>query len=58
MKEDQILNPSIFVRDENDPKFRAHILQRAEEAKSSKNRLPLSELKKRLSKYRRNPVNA
>jgi hypothetical protein len=50
MKIQPILNPDVFVKDENDPAFRAHIARRAKEAASSKNRLPLSELKKHLAK--------
>jgi hypothetical protein len=44
-------NNLVFVKDENTQAFREHILQRAEEAKKSENRLPLSALKKRLAKY-------
>jgi hypothetical protein len=57
-KAQTLLNPMVFVRDENDPEFKAHILRRAEEAKDPKNRLPLVELKKQLAKYRRKPARA
>jgi hypothetical protein len=50
MKTQRILNPNVFVKDENDPAFRAHIARRAKEAADPKNRLPLSELKKHLAK--------
>ena len=54
-----ILNPMVFVKDENDPAFRAHIIQRAKEASDPKNRLPVSELKNRLAKYReKSTINA
>jgi hypothetical protein len=46
----------VFVRDENDPKFRAHMIRRAQEATDQKNRLPLSELKNRLEKYQKHPT--
>jgi len=52
------LNPNIFVRDENNPEFRAHLMKRAEEAKNKSNQLPLEELKKRLSKYHKATTNA
>jgi len=50
MKTQPRLNPMVFVKDENSSEFRAHILRRAKEAANPKNRLPLSELKKRLTK--------
>jgi hypothetical protein len=50
-KEKLILDPMVFVRDENDPAFRAHIIRRAQEAADPKNRLPLTALKDRLAKY-------
>ena len=54
-----ILNPMVFVKDENDPAFRAHIVRRAQEAADPRNRLPLSELRERLAKYQRNTtINA
>jgi hypothetical protein len=52
-KVQQTLNPVVFIKDENDPAFRTHMIQRAEEAMDSRNRLPLSELKRMLSKYQR-----
>ena len=51
-----ILNPVVFVKDENDPAFRAHIIQRAEEASDPRNRLPVSELKSRLAKYKKQHI--
>ncbi|MCI1664205.1 hypothetical protein [Bifidobacterium crudilactis] len=39
------------MKDEDDPEFRARILQRAEDALKPENRLPLTELKKRLLKF-------
>ena len=54
----RILNPNVFVKNENDPAFRAHILRRAKEAEDPKNRLPLSELKKHLAKHNSKIVNA
>lgn len=50
MKTHPRLNPMVFVKDENSSEFRDHILRRAKEAANPKNRLPLSELKKRLTK--------
>jgi len=52
-KDSHLLNPMVFVKDENDPTFREHILRRAQEAANPKNRLSVSELKKRLAKYQR-----
>ncbi len=52
------LNPMVFVRDESAPEFRAHIARRAKEAANPEHRLPLSELKKKLAKHTRKPVNA
>lgn len=46
-----ILNPMVFVKDENSAEFRAHIALRAKEADNPKNRLPLSDLKKRLARH-------
>jgi|GEM_PF-4230914 len=53
MKTHPTLNPMVFVKNENSPEFRAHILRRVKEAADSTNRLPLSELKKRLAKHKR-----
>jgi hypothetical protein len=50
-EEKLILDPMVFVKDENDPAFRAHMIHRAQEAADPKNRLPLSALKGRLAKY-------
>jgi len=47
------LNPMVFVKDENDPAFRAHLIQRAQKAADPDNRLPLSALKERLAKYQK-----
>jgi hypothetical protein len=47
----QLLDSRVFVKDEDDPEFRARILQRAEDALKPENRLPLTELKKRLLKF-------
>ncbi|MFT8357909.1 hypothetical protein [Bifidobacterium aquikefiri] len=47
------LNPMVFVKDENDPKFQTHLERRAKIADDPKNRLPLSKLKKRLAKFQR-----
>jgi hypothetical protein len=52
-KDERLLNPMVFVKDENDPEFVAHILRRAQEAAKPENRLPLSDLKKRLAKFQR-----
>ena len=48
----------IFVKDENVPAFRAHIIRRASEAADPKNRLPLSELKRHLLRRNRKLTNA
>ncbi len=58
MKTQPTLNPMVFVKDENSPEFRAHIAQRAKEAADPKNRLPISDLKKRLARYNGNTANA
>ena len=58
MQAQPILNPMVFVTDENDPKFRAHIARRAKEASDPKKRLPLGALKKRLAKYSKKSVHA
>jgi hypothetical protein len=58
MKVEPILNPLVFVKDENSPEFRAHIVRRAKEAANPKNRLPISDLKKRLARYNGNTANA
>jgi hypothetical protein len=58
MKVQPILNPLVFVKDENSPEFRAHIVRRAKEAANPKNRLPISDLKKRLARYNGNTANA
>jgi hypothetical protein len=48
----------VFVKNENSPEFHAHILRRAKEAADPKNRLSLSELKKRLAKHNGNGASA
>lgn len=58
MKTSRILNPNVFVKDERDPAFQAHIARRAKEAADPRNRLPLSELKKRLAKHNSKTANA
>lgn len=58
MKTRPALNPMVFVKDENSPEFRAHIVHRAKEAANPKNRLPISDLKKRLARYNGNTANA
>jgi hypothetical protein len=58
MKVSPILNPNVFVKDENDPAFQAHIIRCAKEANDPNNRLPLSELKKRLAKHSSKIINA
>jgi hypothetical protein len=58
MKVQPILNPLVFVKDENSPEFRAHIVRRAKEAANPQNRLPISDLKKRLARYNGNTANA
>lgn len=50
MMKKSIMSKNTYVQDENDPVFREHILRRAAEAENPHNRLPLSELKKRLAK--------
>lgn len=57
MKTPPTLNPMVFVKDENSSEFRAHILRRSKEAADPKNRLPLSELKKRLAKHGGNSLD-
>lgn len=51
----QLLDSRIFVKDENDPEFRARMVQRAEDALKPENRLPLSELKRRLLQFQKAP---
>lgn len=58
MKTQSGLNPIVFVKDENSLEFRAHIVRRAKEAADPKNRLPISDLKKRLARYNGNTANA
>jgi 5'-3' exonuclease len=58
MKKQPTLNPMLFVKDEKSPEFRAHIIRRAKEAADPKNRLPISDLKKRLARYNGNTANA
>jgi hypothetical protein len=58
MKTQHTLNPMLFVKDENSPEFRAYIVRRAKEAADPKNRLPISDLKKRLARYNGNVANA
>lgn len=53
-----ILNPLVFVKDENDPAFRTHILRRLKEAEQPDNRLPIDLLKKRLARFSRTPADA
>jgi len=48
----------VFVKDENSLEIRAHIVRRAKEAADPKNRLPISDLKKRLARYSGNTRNA
>jgi hypothetical protein len=57
MKTQPKLNPMVFVRDENSSEFRAHIARRAKEASDPKNRLPISDLKKRLAQHNANTAN-
>jgi hypothetical protein len=58
MKTQSKLNPMVFVRDENSSEFRAHIARRAKEAANPKNRLPISDLKKRLARHNAHSANA
>ncbi|HSW99445.1 MAG TPA: hypothetical protein VLH38_00230 [Patescibacteria group bacterium] len=58
MKKQSALNPMVFVRDEKSPEFRTYIIRRAKEAAEPKNRLPISDLKKRLARYNGNATNA
>jgi hypothetical protein len=58
MKMQSVLNPMVFVKDENSPEFRAHIAQRAKEVADPKNRLPISDLKKRLARHNGSTANA
>ncbi|MHB1865208.1 MAG: hypothetical protein ACYCPS_03545 [Candidatus Saccharimonadales bacterium] len=58
MKPQSTLNPMVFVRDENNPAFRAHVIRRSKEVNDPKNRLQLSELKKRLERHTKKPANA
>lgn len=47
------LNPMVFVKDENDPEFRAHLLRRLKEAEDPKNRnkhMSIDQVKERLMK--------
>lgn len=53
-----MLNPTVFVTDEKDPVFRAHILKRLEAANDPKRLIPADELKKRLAKRRKQLTNA
>ena len=56
MKLRPTLNPMVFVKDENDPAFRAHIISRAKEAVDPKNRsknLSVTEAKALLAKHHR-----
>jgi hypothetical protein len=57
MKTQSALNPMVFVKDENDPLFRAYIIKRAKEATDPKNRnknLSVVEAKARIIGYRKN----
>ncbi len=56
MKFYSTLNPMVFVKDENDPAFRAHIIRRAKEAVDPKNRsknLSVTEAKALIAKRHR-----
>jgi hypothetical protein len=59
MKKRPILNPMVFVKDENDPVFRAYMIKRAKEATDPKNRnknLSVAEAKARITEYRKSLV--
>jgi hypothetical protein len=59
MKTQPILNPMVFVKDENSPEFRAHMIRRAQEATDPKNRsknLSVAEAREHLARYRKNSV--
>ena len=56
MKVKPTLNPMVFVKDENNPAFRAYLISRAQEAIDPKNRsknLSVTEAKELLTKRRR-----
>jgi hypothetical protein len=50
-KDESLLNPMVFVKDENDPKFVAHIERRVKKALSGRGVLSKSEFIKRLNAH-------